>query len=395
MLAAVAEVAAVDWSTVGDDDLHDATVALTGVSSQVTSAAAPAVQEWRNRRVWADGSRSPQARLARDARCAPATAGRACTLAEKLTLMPLTAAAFAEGRIHHDHAWRLAVARTPHRAALFTAAEATLVASATDDDFDTFLQAVQYFETTADDLTDTATGRHAQRHAGRRAHHSRTYAGTWKLDATFDITGGEIFDTALDRIYNELLEADWAALRAEHGDAASPSQLPRTAAQRRCDALVEMAIRATATPPDGHRPRPLITVLVGYEELAGPIRETINGNVMARHDIADLLDDADIERAVFRPKNRIIELSETARFFTGGLRRLIELRDRRCTHPGCDIPAERCQVDHIIEHTDGGPTTADNGRLLCRYHNRRRPGRRTTTPTNPTDDDPHKPTDPE
>ena len=37
------------------------------------------------------------------------------------------------------------------------------------------------------------------------------------------------------------------------------------------------------------------------------------------------------------------------RFFRGALRRAIEVRDRRCTHPsGCDVPAERCDIDHIV-----------------------------------------------
>ena len=71
-------------------------------------------------------------------------------------------------------------------------------------------------------------------------------------------------------------------------------------------------------------------------------------------------------------------------------RRAIEIRDRCCTFPGCNIDVEWCQVDHIIEFTDGGPTTQDNGRLLCPTHNRQRPGRRTTPahPEDPADVDP-------
>ncbi|HMS90531.1 MAG TPA: HNH endonuclease signature motif containing protein, partial [Acidimicrobiales bacterium] len=62
-------------------------------------------------------------------------------------------------------------------------------------------------------------------------------------------------------------------------------------------------------------------------------------------------------------------------FFTGGWRRAVEVRDRVCQHPTCDITAEYCQVDHIIEHADGGPTSVANGRLLCPQHNHQRPGR--------------------
>ena len=61
-----------------------------------------------------------------------------------------------------------------------------------------------------------------------------------------------------------------------------------------------------------------------------------------------------------------------SRLFTGGTRRAIELRDRICTHPYCYEPAESCQVDHIETYAEGGPTTQENGRLLCGFHNRLR-----------------------
>ena len=47
------------------------------------------------------------------------------------------------------------------------------------------------------------------------------------------------------------------------------------------------------------------------------------------------------------------------------------IRDRHCQHAsGCDEPLDRCEVDHIHEYEDGGPTTQANGELECRYHNR-------------------------
>ena len=43
------------------------------------------------------------------------------------------------------------------------------------------------------------------------------------------------------------------------------------------------------------------------------------------------LSEADFERIVWGPDDRIIELSKRARFFTGGLRDAIKHRDRHCT----------------------------------------------------------------
>jgi len=48
------------------------------------------------------------------------------------------------------------------------------------------------------------------------------------------------------------------------------------------------------------------------------------------------------------------------------------VRDRRCYHRFCDLPAEACQVDHIIPWSHDGPATQANGRLACDYHNRNR-----------------------
>ena len=187
--------------------------------------------------------------------------------------MPLVAAALADGRISVDHAWRLSVARTGHRAGAFALAEQTLVDITVEEpDFAEFLRAVQYWEHGADDQLGASADQHRRHHrGGRKAHHSATFQGTFELDTTFDAVGGEIFGTALDRIYHELLKADWKAARAEHGDAACVSDLCRTPEQRRLDALVEMARRAMAVAADAKLPRPLITVVVGYEQMHGPI----------------------------------------------------------------------------------------------------------------------------
>lgn len=57
---------------------------------------------------------------------------------------------------------------------------------------------------------------------------------------------------------------------------------------------------------------------------------------------------------------------------SGATRRAVEVRDRQCFHPFCETTVEGCQVDHVIPHAAGGPTTQDNGRLACPAHNRNR-----------------------
>ncbi|WP_210385962.1 HNH endonuclease signature motif containing protein [Corynebacterium sp. HMSC28B08] len=50
-------------------------------------------------------------------------------------------------------------------------------------------------------------------------------------------------------------------------------------------------------------------------------------------------------------------------------------RDAHCRFPGCDVPAHRCQVDHVKRYdhdnpADGGPTATANLHLLCGKHHR-------------------------
>nr|WP_246220812.1 DUF222 domain-containing protein [Phytoactinopolyspora mesophila] len=53
-----------------------------------------------------------------------------------------------------------------------------------------------------------------------------------------------------------------------------------------------------------------------------------------------------------------------------GLRRWIQIRDRRCTFPACRIPARYTDQDHAIDYADGGLTTDANLGCCCRRHHR-------------------------
>lgn len=61
---------------------------------------------------------------------------------------------------------------------------------------------------------------------------------------------------------------DWADAKACLGRNPLDRELGRTGAQRRVDALVEMARRAGTTPKSGQRPAPLFTILVGVDAFA-------------------------------------------------------------------------------------------------------------------------------
>lgn len=63
----------------------------------------------------------------------------------------------------------------------------------------------------------------------------------------------------------------------------------------------------------------------------------------------------------------LVAMTSRQRVHTGGLRRLIELRDQTCRIPWCDAPIT--QIDHALPAARGGPTSAGNGLGVCQRHN--------------------------
>ena len=59
----------------------------------------------------------------------------------------------------------------------------------------------------------------------------------------------------------------------------------------------------------------------------------------------------------------------------------IRARDRTCRFPTCPRPATRCELDHIVEHANGGASHRRNCRCLCKLHHvlRHLPGVTVTT----------------
>src|SRR5205085_6708857 len=108
-----------------------------------------------------------------------------------------------------------------------------------------------------------------------------------------------IVSRALKKIEHELFEADWAEAKVRVGEGVSAADLARRPAQRRADALVEMARRASAMPAGARLPQPLVTVLVGLETFSGRVCELASGTVVTPGSLLPWLTDAYVERVVF------------------------------------------------------------------------------------------------
>ena len=368
LTAAVDGLLDVDPDTLADTELAEAVVELHRQQARLAAAVTRITAAADARRVWADdGSRSCGAWMAHRCRLPIGPARAEVWLGRRLRTMPTAAEAFAAGDISVRHAMVLASLTRGRTAEYFVRDEALLVDHARTMSWADFVRAIEYWRQHADPDGVERDADHDD--ALRRVHLSPGMRGTGILDGMLTPLGHATVDAALRRVEQELFEADWAAARAEHGDAATACHLTRTPAQRRHDALVELARRAVAAPADGKRPRPLISVFVGYETFKGRICQLAGGTVVSPGTVASLLDEALIERVVFDGPSRVVDLGR-ARRFTGAVRRALEVRDQRCTHRGCEQPAERCQGDHVHAWTAGGTTTVDNGQLRCGFHNR-------------------------
>jgi hypothetical protein len=375
---AINELAEADPAKLADPgsvvSLHRLQAQLDAITTRAV-AAFDAGCEWRS-----DGAQTAAQWVATECRLPRGVARRRVALGRRLRSLQACEQAWLEGEINADHV--RVIARLQRRAtdAPLERDEPMLVDSARCLRFEAFCRIVAYWDQLADpDGADDAEDRRFDR---RDVHLDQSFAGLFFGRMTLDPVGGTIVSDELERRARALFEEDWAEARARLGREPTLAELGRTPGQRRADALVAMATAARTAPRDGRRPAPLFTVLVGYETLYGRICELANGTVLSPVALLPWLDQAYIERAVFAPGGRV-DVSEHARLFTGATRRAIELRDRGCTHPYCDIPGERCEVDHVIPYADGGSTTQANGRLACDFHNRLRQRRGPPPPPEP------------
>lgn len=311
-------------------------------------------------------------------------AGRIGSLARSLVHMPTVAKYWADGNLDAEAARAIASLRTEVTEALFDEAEGYLAAAAAGCDHYDLRRVCREWLLRADpDGTDPAE-------RDRDAHVCTTFQGAVRVDANLEPVGGACFKDTFDAIVNEFFNADWKAAKEQLGRDPKVSELVRTHAERRHDALVEMATRARNY-RRAARPRPLVTVVTGLPALADGLARLWNDVPLSPTQLADLLaQDPDTQRYTYGSQQQPIRYNPKARLYTGKLREAILTRDRRCTGLGCTADTRWGAVDHIHPHANGGQTTPGNGRGACHPCNRTRPQRRFTTdpPREPPDHDP-------
>jgi hypothetical protein len=153
---------------------------------------------------------------------------------------------------------------------------------------------------------------------------------------------------------------------------------PRSPGQRRHDGLRDAllgAIRAGQLPDSGGITTTILLTTTTEDLTTGTgLARTGHGALIPTRTVRqDLLPDAQLLPITLtrsREGPRIDSYGTARRLFTASQRLAMAARDGGCSFPGCTVPPAWCQAHHVTAWAHGGPTTLDNGTLLCGYHHR-------------------------
>ena len=205
----------------------------------------------------------------------------------------------------------------------------------------------------------------AQKKASRRLFRRiGTLAGLAEWQLLLDDEAEAVLHAALDPLTRPRPSADEHGLR----------QLdPRTASQRRADALVEILTRAGAI-DDADAPTSgagRIQVTTSLDALAGAVPgggTDEHGHHLSAGAIRRLACDADLIPVVLGGPSEPLDVGRLKRLYTPGQRQAVYLRDKTCSFPNCTIPPAWCQIHHVLHWVFGGRTDLLNAAALCQRH---------------------------
>ena len=148
---------------------------------------------------------------------------------------------------------------------------------------------------------------------------------------------------------------------------------PRTAGQRRHDALHDAGLRLLRAdlPDTGGAPvTVLVTMTVSDLETRLGQATTAHGGTLSIAAALRLAADADVIPVVLGDGGGVLGYGRARRCASPAQRLALAARDKGCTFPGCDVPPTWTQVHHMQPWADGGRTDLDTLCLLCGHHHR-------------------------
>lgn len=144
----------------------------------------------------------------------------------------------------------------------------------------------------------------------------------------------------------------------------------RTIGQRQHDALNMLLRRQLGDPGLGQHNGLPVTVVVSttLQELTAAAGQavTASGTVIPMRELIAMASRAYHYLAVFDGhSNRPLYLGRARRIASPDQRLALFAAERGCTYPGCDVPADKCEVHHTNEWATGGTTDITTLTLAC------------------------------
>ncbi len=379
---------------------------------QLDTELAAAVKIAENRRLGAeDGHRTTNSYLRATLNCSSTEASRLRSQARAVDEIAGLGDAWLHGRIGHSQVTRLAIVNTNprvrHRLREFAP---ILLDQAEQLPYSQWAQCVDRFVTLAD-----VDGAHdARDHAiEHRDAHITDLGGMVDIAAH----GGDALTTAeLIAIHQRFTQAEYQTdldtRRTRFGSDADQHPLARTTRQRRFDALVTIFRQAASAQGLGSTADPLVNVIIDADTWARLLAETglaptmsldgqpidpftgiahpsdllnellnspqslterrcetSSGITLHPHDVLRAALAGHTRRIVVDTAGVAIDMGRRRRLFQGPARQAAQLLVLRCEHPGCELPAELCDIDHANEWAHDGLTDQHNARIRCGTHN--------------------------
>lgn len=358
-------LATVDFAELSDAALLDLVADWSTAVNRMTAALTAAVRAADRREAYAaDGAVSMKAWLRGTCHLAPAEATAMVSAGRRLQDLPATERAFAAGELTATHARVITRALTPQRIA--QAADAGIELAETDE----ILAQVARCTTpqhTAQAVARWVAGVDPDGALDEAADIRRRFSMAAGLDGRVHLRG------ELDAVGGEYLHTALAALM--NGD--RPAGDRRSHAERQADALVALARGALdgGALPAVRGERAHVRVTIDWQSLSSD-RGTVG---VAGGDLAwagpvtpetarRLACDSTVVRIITGPDGLPLDVGRAQRTATAAIRRAVEQRDGHCVFAGCDALPEWCDVHHVVHWAFGGPTSCDNGALLCERH---------------------------
>ncbi len=349
----------------GKDRLNDGVAASVAALDRCRADLFAEMAQSLEARAWrADGAPTPISWLRYRTGITSTEARRTVAAAELMRRYPQIATGVTDGSISPSHVDTLAIVARPERLDLLDKFIDELL-SHTGLRVDRFAVLCHRWADLADDALDTDPT--AERDYFLRV--APTLFGEGDVSGHLDAQGTAVLIAALDA----------------HDTGPDPVDGPaaaRSLAERRADALVDMAAGSMGSEGDGSptegRSRFAATLVLDWATATGtdPALDRIRQDLLEvgpvpRRVTERLLCDASVRVLTLGPDGQPLDLGRTTPVVSPAQRRALVVRDQHCQFPGCDRPTQWCDAHHL-DHwlRDDGPTDLGNLVLLCRRHHR-------------------------